>query len=59
MGILTADTDEPYQRPPLSKEFLRGDTDDVSLHPLSWFAERDLDVTRARRWTRSMYGPAL
>ena len=43
--ILTADTDEPYQRPPLSKEFLRGDTDDVSMHPASWFAERDLDVT--------------
>jgi len=43
--ILTADTDEPYQRPPLSKEFLRGETDDVSLHPSSWFTERDLDVT--------------
>jgi NADPH-dependent 2,4-dienoyl-CoA reductase/sulfur reductase-like enzyme len=45
--ILTADTDEPYQRPPLSKEFLRGETDDVSLHPSAWFAERDLDVTKA------------
>ncbi len=45
--ILTADTDEPYQRPPLSKEFLRGETDDVSLHPSSWFAERHLDVTTA------------
>ena len=45
MRILTADIDEPYQRPPLSKEFLRGETDDVSLHPSSWFADRDLDVT--------------
>lgn len=43
--ILTADTDEPYQRPPLSKEFLRGDVDDVSMHPSSWFTERDLNVT--------------
>ena len=31
--ILTADSDPPYARPPLSKEFLRGETDDVALHP--------------------------
>ena len=43
--ILTADADEPYERPPLSKEFLRGDTDDVFLHPADWFAERDLELT--------------
>ncbi|MCZ0730021.1 NAD(P)/FAD-dependent oxidoreductase [Mycolicibacterium iranicum] len=29
--ILTADTDPPYQRPPLSKDFLRGDTDDSAM----------------------------
>lgn len=29
--ILTADTDPPYQRPPLSKDFLRGDTDDSTM----------------------------
>jgi len=52
--ILTADTDEPYQRPPLSKEFLRGETDDVSLHPSAWFAERDLDVTKAAPGTREI-----
>ena len=43
--LLTADTDEPYERPPLSKEFLRGDTDDVSMYPSVWFAERDLELT--------------
>ena len=42
--ILTADCDEPYERPPLSKEFLRGETDEVSMHPPSWFAERDLEL---------------
>ena len=31
--ILTADSAPPYARPPLSKEFLRGETDDVALHP--------------------------
>lgn len=43
--ILTADADAPYERPPLSKEFLRGETDDVGMHPPSWFAERDLELT--------------
>ena len=31
--ILTTDRDLPYARPPLSKEYLRGQTDDVGLHP--------------------------
>lgn len=29
--VFTADTHPPYQRPPLSKDFLRGDTDDVGM----------------------------
>lgn len=29
--ILTADYRPPYQRPPLSKEFLRGQTDEVAM----------------------------
>jgi NADPH-dependent 2,4-dienoyl-CoA reductase/sulfur reductase-like enzyme len=28
----------------LSKDFLRGDTDDVALHPPEWFTERDIDL---------------
>ena len=31
--ILTADADLPYARPPLSKEYLRGQTDDVASAP--------------------------
>ena len=42
--VLSADPDLPYERPPLSKDFLRGDTDDVGLHPPEWFVERDVDL---------------
>jgi 3-phenylpropionate/trans-cinnamate dioxygenase ferredoxin reductase subunit len=42
--ILTADTEAPYLRPPLSKDFLRGGSDDVSLHPADWYAERRIDL---------------
>ena len=46
--ILTADTDLPYARPPLSKEFLRGDTDDVALHQEEWYAEHRIELVCAR-----------
>lgn len=42
--ILTADADLPYARPPLSKEFLRGATDDVALHPAQWFDDRAIEI---------------
>lgn len=32
IAILTADSDEPYERPPLSKEYLSGDKDFHSIH---------------------------
>jgi 3-phenylpropionate/trans-cinnamate dioxygenase ferredoxin reductase subunit len=44
VSILTADVDLPYERPPLSKDYLRGDTDDVALHPPEWFHERNIEV---------------
>ena len=34
--IVTADSDRPYARPPLSKDYLRGKTEDVALHPEQW-----------------------
>ncbi|MDT5100690.1 MAG: 3-phenylpropionate/trans-cinnamate dioxygenase ferredoxin reductase component [Mycobacterium sp.] len=46
--ILTADPAPPYARPPLSKEFLRGETDDVALHPAQWYAENRIELLRAR-----------
>lgn len=42
--ILTADSAQPYERPPLSKEYLRGDLDDVSMHPPEWFADQNLEL---------------
>ena len=42
--ILTADIDLPYARPPLSKEYLRGETDDVALHPPQWFDDRAIQL---------------
>jgi 3-phenylpropionate/trans-cinnamate dioxygenase ferredoxin reductase component len=42
--IFSADIDLPYARPPLSKEFLRGQTDDVALHPAQWFDDRAIEL---------------
>ncbi|OBA62480.1 pyridine nucleotide-disulfide oxidoreductase [Mycobacterium sp. 1100029.7] len=47
--IFTADVDLPYARPPLSKEFLRGQTDDVELHDPQWFDDRDIEVVTGSR----------
>ncbi|MBF6172753.1 NAD(P)/FAD-dependent oxidoreductase [Nocardia blacklockiae] len=32
----------PYDRPPLSKQFVRGETDDTTLRPPEFFAEKDI-----------------
>lgn len=44
--IVSADVDLPYARPPLSKEYLRGETDDVALHPARWFDDRAIEFVR-------------
>lgn len=43
--IFSADVDLPYARPPLSKEYLRGEAEDVALHPAQWFDERAIVLT--------------
>jgi NADPH-dependent 2,4-dienoyl-CoA reductase/sulfur reductase-like enzyme len=46
-GAITIVSDEdhlPYDRPPLSKEVLRAETDDVALKPAEWYAEKDVTV---------------
>jgi 3-phenylpropionate/trans-cinnamate dioxygenase ferredoxin reductase subunit len=43
------EADPPYERPPVSKDYLRGETsrDATFLHPAEWWAERDVElVTR-------------
>ena len=41
-----AEPHPPYERPPLSKTFLRGETtwDDALLHPLEWYEEHDVEL---------------
>jgi 3-phenylpropionate/trans-cinnamate dioxygenase ferredoxin reductase component len=46
LRIFTADIDLPYARPPLSKEYLRGQTDDVELHSAQWFDDRKIELNR-------------
>jgi NADPH-dependent 2,4-dienoyl-CoA reductase/sulfur reductase-like enzyme len=46
-GPITIVSDEehlPYDRPPLSKEVLRAETDDVALKPAEFYAENDITV---------------
>ncbi|OBA80331.1 pyridine nucleotide-disulfide oxidoreductase [Mycobacterium sp. 1164966.3] len=59
--MMSADIDVPYARPPLSKEYLRGQTDDVALHPASWFGDQGIElilgapVDRMDLSTRTVY----
>jgi NADPH-dependent 2,4-dienoyl-CoA reductase/sulfur reductase-like enzyme len=34
----------PYDRPPLSKQFVRGETDDTTLRPAEYFAENAIEL---------------
>ncbi len=46
-GAITIVSDEahlPYDRPPLSKEVLRSQTDDVTLKPAEFYADNDITV---------------
>jgi NADPH-dependent 2,4-dienoyl-CoA reductase/sulfur reductase-like enzyme len=46
-GPITIVSDEdhpPYDRPPLSKEVLRAETDDVALKPVEFYAENDITL---------------
>lgn len=46
-GPLTLVSDEehlPYDRPPLSKEVLRAETDDVMLKPAEFYGEKDITL---------------
>ncbi|UAK34551.1 NAD(P)/FAD-dependent oxidoreductase [Nocardia asteroides] len=34
----------PYDRPPLSKQFVRGETDDTTLRPSEFYSEKQIDL---------------
>jgi NADPH-dependent 2,4-dienoyl-CoA reductase/sulfur reductase-like enzyme len=44
--LLGAETELPYERPPLSKGFLLGhdDRDSFTVHPLDWYPEHHVDL---------------
>ena len=51
--ILTDDHERPYHRPPLSKEFLRGDQErkEVFVHPPEWHNEQGVELMTNTRAT--------
>ena len=44
----------PYNRPPLSKEYLAGsaDRDSIFVHPAAWYAEHDIEVNTSETVTQ-------
>jgi 3-phenylpropionate/trans-cinnamate dioxygenase ferredoxin reductase subunit len=44
--ILAAEPELPYERPPLTKEYLRGESSrgDLALEPSGWYREHEIDV---------------
>jgi 3-phenylpropionate/trans-cinnamate dioxygenase ferredoxin reductase subunit len=47
--LIGAEDERPYERPPLSKEYLRGERDDVHVHDEAFYAEHDIDLRLGRR----------
>ena len=44
--IIARESHVPYHRPPLTKEFLRGEKpeDEVYMHPAEWWRDQDVEV---------------
>jgi 3-phenylpropionate/trans-cinnamate dioxygenase ferredoxin reductase subunit len=44
--MIGAETERPYERPPLSKDYLLGkaERDTIYVHPAGWYAEHDVDL---------------
>jgi 3-phenylpropionate/trans-cinnamate dioxygenase ferredoxin reductase subunit len=49
--VMTAEPELPYERPPLSKEFLRGEAgrEKTRTHDEAWYREHDVEVMQATR----------
>jgi 3-phenylpropionate/trans-cinnamate dioxygenase ferredoxin reductase component len=49
--VMTAEPELPYERPPLSKEFLRGEAgrEKTRTHDEAWYREHDVEVLLATR----------
>jgi 3-phenylpropionate/trans-cinnamate dioxygenase ferredoxin reductase subunit len=46
IALLGAEHERPYERPPLSKDYLRGDAEreTIYVHPEDFYAEQDIDL---------------
>ena len=44
--LIGAESERPYERPPLSKDYLLGKAgrETIYVHPLQWYAEHDIDL---------------
>ena len=44
--VCTREQEPPYERPPLSKDYLRGDSQraDAYVHPVEWYGENDVEL---------------
>lgn len=53
VAVVAAEAHAPYHRPPLTKSFVRGETDeqDALLEPTSWYAGHDIDLLLHRTAT--------
>jgi 3-phenylpropionate/trans-cinnamate dioxygenase ferredoxin reductase subunit len=51
--MIGAEPHPPYERPPLSKEYLRGEklAEAALLHPAGWYEENDIELLLSRRAT--------
>ncbi|WP_026929660.1 NAD(P)/FAD-dependent oxidoreductase [Glycomyces tenuis] len=46
LAVITAEPHRPYERPPLSKDYLRGEAERTALFPLdeTWYGDNDVDL---------------
>ncbi len=56
--IVGEENHPPYERPPLSKEYLQGESeaDAMLLEPADWYAEHDIDAAPGRHGDRDRPG---
>ena len=52
--LIGAETERPYERPPLSKEYLLGksEREKIFVHGAGWYADNDVDLRTGLRVTR-------
>ena len=54
--LLGKEDERPYERPPLSKDYLRGESEreKVYVHPAGFYDDHDIELAPALRWNGSI-----